>query len=122
MRQRNRWKAFADAFRGVYLLVRHEAHGKIHCIAACLVVLAGIVLGASSEDWCWFSLCIGLVLVVELINTSLERLADRITTDFDELIRDAKDLAAGAVLLASLTSASIGLIRFAPLVLRAMGA
>ncbi|XZE21925.1 diacylglycerol kinase family protein [Pirellulaceae bacterium SH449] len=120
MQYRSRWKAFANAFRGIYLLVRHETHGTFHLFAAFVVVATGIVLEASLEDWCWLCLCVGLVFITELMNTSIERLADRVTTDFDELIRDAKDLAAGAVVLAALTSATIGLIRFVPLVLRAI--
>jgi len=49
----------------------------------------------------------GIVLAAETMNTALERLADRVSEDYEEGIRDAKDLAAGAVLLASTMSAVV---------------
>lgn len=113
-------KSILDAARGVCIVSFRERHGRFHFISASCVVTAGLLLRASLDDWCWFSLCIGLVMTAEATNTSIERLSDRVSTDYDDLIRDAKDLAAGAVLISATASATIGVIRFYPLVMRAI--
>ncbi len=72
-------------------------------------------LDASLDDWCWFVGCIGAVIATESINSSIERLANRVSMEHHDLIRDAKDLAAGAVLVVSVASAVIGMMRMYPL-------
>ncbi len=65
-----------------------------------LVVLTGIpgyFLHFSGVDWALFALAWGLILTAETLNTSIERLADRVESGYDEAIRDVKDLAAGGV-------------------------
>ncbi len=62
-------------------------------------------------------LTISVVMVTELVNTSLEFLADGVTTDYREYIKHAKDVSAGAVLLSSLFAILIGAIIFLPKIL-----
>lgn len=111
----SRLNAFCNAVRGVVICVAQEPHGRFHASAAFLVILVGILLDASLDDWCWFIVCIGMVMATEAINTSIERLSNRVSREHHELIRDAKDLAAGAVLVVSIASAIIGLLRMCPL-------
>ena len=110
-----RLNAFYDAIRGVVVCVVQEPHGRFHALAAILVILVGVLLDASIDDWCWFIVCIGMVIATEAVNTSIERLSNRVSKEHHELIRDAKDLAAGAVLVVSIASAIIGLLRVWPL-------
>ena len=112
-----RLKAFFDAMRGVFVCLTQEAHGRFHACAAVVVVLTAFLLDASLDDWCWFAGCIGAVIATESINSSIERLANRVSTEHHDLIRDAKDLAAGAVLVVSVASAVIGMMRMYPLVI-----
>jgi diacylglycerol kinase len=75
---------------------------------ACFVLAAAAQLRVTTIEWCILVLCITLVLTAELLNTALETLARMITRSFHPEIRDALDIAAAAVLVASLGSAVIG--------------
>lgn len=74
----------------------------------------GTWLGVDGQQWCWLVVAITMVIAAEGFNTAVEKLADRVTTERDPLIRDSKDLAAGAVLWAALGAAIIGLIVLGP--------
>jgi diacylglycerol kinase len=77
-------------------------------------VLAGVYFRLSAEEWRWIILAIALVWVAEALNTAVERLGDAITLERNEYLRFAKDIAGGAVLVAAITSALIGLTIFVP--------
>lgn len=110
---RKRLKSFRYAGRGLLLLTR-EPNARIHLVAATLVVATGLALGIRAADWAILTLCIGLVLAAEGLNTALERLVDLASPDWHPLARDAKDLAAGAVLITAVAAAIVGLLIFAP--------
>lgn len=82
--------------------------------ATVCVIAAGFILGISNTEWCLVILCIGGVLTAEALNTSLEKLADKVCKEHDPLIGASKDLAAGAVLLFVTSSVAVGLIIFLP--------
>ena len=82
-------------------------------MAVCVVV-AGALLGLSSLEWVAVILCIGAVLAAEGINSAIEALCDRVSTEYDEAIKHAKDLAAGAVLILAVMSVAVGLLIFIP--------
>ena len=63
-------------------------------------------------EWCILILCIGVVLAAEAINTAIEKLSDHVSPEYSPFIKDAKDLAAGAVLNLSVASAIIGVLIF----------
>ena len=111
---RKRAAAFSYAFKGVYRLIRHEAHALIHLIAAACVVAAGFVWKISAIEWCMVIICIGMVFSAEGFNTAIEKLADRISLQHSPLIGAAKDIAAGAVLFTAIASLIVGLIIFLP--------
>ena len=107
-------RRLADAFRGVCRLLRTCANARIHLLATVIVIGLGLWLKLTRGDWLWIILAIGGVWTAEGFNSAIETLADRISRDHDALIREAKDLAAGAVLIAALAAAAIGLIIFLP--------
>jgi len=115
-----RLQSFRFAFKGIREMLIGEHNSRIHLTTALIVILAGILLKVSALEWVALVFAIGLVISLELINSSLEKLADFVSPGKDELIRKAKDLAAAAVLIASLTSAAIGLIIFLPRILRVL--
>ena len=83
--------------------------------AATLVVLsAGFLFRISPSDWCWIVLAIAIVWTAEALNTAFEFLADVASPEFHPLVRDAKDVAAGAVLLTAVAAVAIGAIVFWP--------
>jgi len=109
-----RLKSFVYAFRGLLVALKEEHNFRIHLVAAVLVIIAGFWLQISRTDWLWLTLAIGLVLVAEIFNTAIERLVDLKQPEQDPKAGKTKDLAAGAVLLAAITSAIIGGLVFWP--------
>lgn len=89
-------------------------HAKIHLFAAICVVLTGWRLDVSVGEWCALLLCIALVWVAEGINTAIEFAVDLASPAHHPLAGKAKDMAAGAVLLAACFAAVIGGIVFIP--------
>ena len=106
--------SFRHAGRGLLVLCRSEHNAWLHLAAAGSVAVAGLVLQVSAADWRWLVVAIALVLAAEALNTAIERVCDRLTRDHCPLIRDAKDIAAGAVLLLALAAALIGLLTILP--------
>lgn len=111
---RQRQNAFKYAFAGLYHLFRHEAHAKIHFIAAFLVLILAWVLGVTLLECSILILCIALVIGMEATNSAIEKLTDIATPEFSEKAGQVKDMAAGAVLVVSLASAIIGALIFIP--------
>ena len=111
---RARLRSFRYAFAGMRLLFGEEHNARIHATITVLVVVAGIVLRVSPVEWGVLVICIGMVLSAEAFNSAIERVANYLTTERDDRIRDIKDLAAGAVLLCAIAAAIVGLIVFVP--------
>ena len=94
--------------------IKTERNMKIHCVFTALVVLAGIILGISATEWCICLTLFGLVMALELVNTSVEAVVDLVTEERKPLAKIAKDTAAGAVLIAAIMAAIAGGIIFVP--------
>jgi len=88
--------------------------GRLLSFAVLAVIGAGAWLEISRIEWCILALACGVVLAAEALNTAVEKLADRITTEKDEDIRLAKDVAAAAVLVTAIAAAAVGLLIFLP--------
>jgi diacylglycerol kinase (ATP) len=111
-----RVRSFRHAIVGIFRMIRCQHNAWIHA-AATLGVLAGaFILRVSARDWCWIILAISIVWTAEALNTAFEFLADAASPEFHPLVRDAKDVAAGAVLLTAVAAAIIGIIIFWPYV------
>ncbi|MFC2173749.1 diacylglycerol kinase family protein [Acidobacteriota bacterium] len=102
------------ALRGIALMVRTQHNAWIHALATVLVTGLGIFLRLSSSEWCWLVLAIIAVWTAEALNTALELLADVASPEFHPLVKQAKDVAAGAVLISSIGSILIGLFILGP--------
>jgi diacylglycerol kinase len=107
-------KSFAFALQGVAFLVRTQANARIHLLATLLVCAAGLWLGLGRMEWLWIIVAIALVWSAEAFNTALEQLADALHPGRHPGVGRAKDLAAGAVLIAALAAAAIGVLVFLP--------
>lgn len=106
-------RGFVFAFQGIGRSVITQQNLRIHLVAAVVVGFFGVLARLSAIHWCVVCLCCMLVISLELINTGLEALCDRVEPKQDERIRTAKDSAAGAVLVAAAGSLLIaGLILF----------
>jgi diacylglycerol kinase len=81
-------------------------------IATGIVIAAGFCFYLARPEWCWIVLAISIVWTAEALNTAFEFLADAAAPNFHPLVRDAKDVTAGAVLITALASSVIGAIIF----------
>jgi diacylglycerol kinase len=112
-RPRRSWRAkFRAAFRGMKLGVRGHSSFSVHFFFAAMVVAAAIVLRCNPLEWCILVGCIGLVLIAELFNSAVETLFRGLDETTKSQSWPALDIAAGAVLLASITAAIIGSVVF----------
>lgn len=107
-------KAFSNAFNGIKYFFKNERNGKIQASVAIAVVIAGLYLHLSCTEWITIFLCICSVLVLEMLNSAIEQLCDLVHSEYHLSIKIIKDVAAGAVLFASIISSIIGLIIFLP--------
>lgn len=110
--------SFAHAFRGVAIGLRSQRNLRIHALATFLVIGLGFLLDIAAWEWCALIMTCGAVWAAELLNTAIERLADRVTSEREEIIRNVKDTAAGAVLMMSLAAVGVSVVIFLPRLLR----
>jgi diacylglycerol kinase len=103
---------FADAFRGLKFGMRGQSSFAVHFFAAAAVVVAAAALRCSLTDWVYLILAIGLVLTTELVNSSIETLFRGLDAETRERSWRSLDIAAGAVLLACITAALVGVLVF----------
>lgn len=110
-------KSFKFAFDGLKIAVLKGRNFRIQLIFALLAVIGGLILNFSRGEWLDLVLIISLVLVLELVNTTIEALVDLVSPQIQEKAKIAKDVAAATVLLASIGSVVIGILLFLPKIL-----
>jgi len=109
-----RIESFKYAFRGIAMVLKSEKNMLIHVIISILVLICGILFQISTTEWMICLLCFGLVFSTEMMNTAIETLVDLVSPNHHKLAGKAKDIAAGAVLVAAIFAAITGLIIFIP--------
>lgn len=109
---------FRVAFRGIYFGIRGQSSFAVHFAVMLLVIIMGILLKIGWDSWCALLLCMALVLTAELLNSAIEILFRGLSSEAQERSWPALDIAAGAVLVASLFAAIIGVIVLLPPLLR----
>ena len=113
MNVRKFFRSFRYAMEGLVTAVL-EQNFRFHLVSAIVVIMAGFVTGLSIVEWCIIILVIAFVIGTELINTAIERAVDLASPEIHPLAKQAKDVAAGAVLVFALASVIIGLLIFLP--------
>lgn len=109
-----RLKSMIYAFKGAYKLLSTEHSVMIQFSLGILLTIAGFYFDISKSEWLIQTLCIGLVLSIEGLNTAVEKVADFVHPDYHEKIGFIKDIAAGAVFFAALTAIVVGMIIYVP--------
>ena len=107
-------ESFKYAIEGIYTGIKEEKNMKIHIFIMILVIIFGIILKIDKIEWIICIVLFGFVISIELVNTAIENTVDLVTLEKMHKAKIAKDVAAGAVLIATITSAIIGLIIFVP--------
>jgi diacylglycerol kinase len=111
---RSRYNSFRFAFKGLSAVFRSEPNMHLHVLASVVVLVMAYRFEVTRVEWCLLLLCIGLVWIAEIINTSIETLTDLVSPEHNILAGKTKDLAAGAVLMAAITAVAVGLFVFVP--------
>ncbi len=109
-----RLKSFSYASKGIVTLLQTQHNARIHLLATIIAIALGFYFGVSITEWSLLVIAIVLVWLTEALNTAIEFLADTITKDHHPLIGKAKDVAASAVLVASIGALVIGVFIFWP--------
>ena len=104
--------SFNFAFEGIIHVLRTQRNMRVHFAVAVLVLVAGLAMGVSKLELIALLLAITFVFITEMINSALEQAVDVATTSFDPLAKLAKDIAAGAVLIATINAIAIGYLVF----------
>ncbi|NLJ80326.1 MAG: phosphatase PAP2 family protein [Firmicutes bacterium] len=112
MKKRSIYVSFSDAFQGLIHVVRTQRNMRVHLLTGILVIILASVLGLSRLELTILLLTIGLVFVVEVINTALEEVVNLISPEYHPLAGVIKNIAAGAVLVTALTAVGVGYLVF----------
>lgn len=108
--------SFKYAFEGIVTAFKDQPNLKLHFIIATAVIVIGYFFGISKIEWLIIIFTIGFVITAELTNTAIEEIVDSFTEEAHPAAKKAKDVAAAAVLIASITAVIIGLLIFLPLI------
>lgn len=107
---KKRIESFGHAFRGIRDFISSGTNSKIQLFGGVTVVLAGLLLAFTTNEWIAVTICIGIVLSAEAMNSALEELANEVTEERKESIRRVKDMAAGSVLISSIASIVVAIL------------
>jgi diacylglycerol kinase len=108
----NFFKSFTYAVKGIRASFHEQRNIKVQLLITAITLGAGFYFNISEWEWCAVLLTIGLVLSMEMVNTAIENLVDLVSKERSSLAGKIKDLAAGAVLMASVIAVIVGLIVF----------
>ena len=110
----NRFKSFTYAWSGIKELLRTEHNTWIHLFLTIIVVMLGSIFNLSIGEWIALVICMTMVWTAEVFNTCIEKILDFISTEKHPQIKRIKDMAAAAVLVASVAAVIVGAIIFIP--------
>jgi diacylglycerol kinase (ATP) len=110
----SRYYAFRYAFQGWGYVLKTQRNAWIHSLVAILVILMGLWLGLTNQDWAILILTIAMVFTAEFINTAIEAVVDLASPTHHPLAKVGKDVGAAAVLIAALAAILVGLLILGP--------
>ncbi len=108
------FRSYRYAWKGLYEIVTTELNFQILLFFSLLAVMMGLFFRLNSIEWLVLAFTLTLLLVSEAFNKSIETTCDAICVEYRDQIKYAKDVAAGAVLLATLLAIIVVLIIFVP--------
>jgi undecaprenol kinase len=109
---------FSNAFAGIAVTLKSEKNMRFHLCCSIIVLLVSYYFSITKTEWLFILLAIGGMFALELVNTAIERVVDLVTAEFHPLAKQAKDMAAGAVLVYAVFSVAIGIFIFFPYILK----
>lgn len=113
---RNVIKSFGYAGRGLWYVIRRERTFQLHILSAIIVIMLVVVLPLKGWEVVVIAMMIALVMILEIVNTAVEKIIDVLKPRIHFYVQIVKDLMAAAVLVASITALIVGLLIFWPYV------
>lgn len=113
-------RSFGFAFQGITYTLRTQRNMRVHLALGCIVVGLAFGLGMSPVEWAILLVTMALVYCLEMLNTVIEAVVDMITQEYHPLAKVAKDVAAGAVLVAAIFAVAIAAFLLGPRILQAV--
>jgi len=110
----SRYHSFRFAFHGWGYVLKTQRNAWIHSLIATLVILMGLWLGLTPQDWAVLVITIAMVFTAEFINTAIEAVVDLASPTHHPLAKVGKDVGAAAVLVAALAAILVGLLILGP--------
>ncbi len=110
----NRIRSFSHAIAGILSFLRSEPNGRIHLVATVVVIIAAVFLHCSRSEWIALIIVMAIVWLTEMLNTAIEKTMDHVTPEQHPGVKQIKDIAAGAVLIAAIAAAVTGALIFVP--------
>lgn len=110
-------KSFLYAFRGLVKTFKEEQNLRIQAIIGIIIMLAGFYFQIEPVEWSLLIFVIGLVIIMELANSAVERITDVLKPRIHNYVKEIKDITAAAVMVSAFISVIVGLIIFLPRIL-----
>lgn len=115
------WHSFKHALDGISYVIHTQMNMKLHVLTGLFILLLAIVLDIAAPEILWVILAILLVIITETLNTAVEKTVDLMTNDYHPVAKQAKDVAAAAVLFATIFALCVALMVFTNPVLALFG-
>ncbi|BAV07833.1 diacylglycerol kinase (ATP) [Filimonas lacunae] len=112
-----RLKSFVYAAQGIRTFFASEHNAWLHLAATVAAITLGFYYDITPKEWICVAGCITLVIVAEMVNTCIEKIMNHLSPEHHENVKQIKDIAAGAVLVAAIFAAITGCILFIPYIL-----
>lgn len=115
MKNRRLKDSFSNAFSGIFQAFKTESNIKLHCLSATLAIVLGSFLHFNRFEWVFVVITITIVFVAEILNTAIEYTIDMVCGNtYYEIAKYAKDIAAGATLIAAFGAVGVSLLLYLP--------
>ena len=117
----NRIESLGYALAGWLYMLRHQKNTRIMSFASLAILIVGLWLQISLQDWATMVVTITIVWMAEFLNAAVEAVVNLVTREFHPMAKVAKDVAAAAVLLGAVASVLVGLLILGPPLLARLG-
>lgn len=110
LKNKNFWDALKKALSGIWYGIKTQRNIKIQIVVSIIVIIASFLLKLTITEFTFITIAIMLVFITEMLNTAIETAVNLCTDKYHDLAKIAKDVAAGAVLLAAINAILIAIL------------
>lgn len=111
-KNKNFFEALKNSFNGLIYAIKEQKNLKIQLFVALIVIIVSVVFQINKVEIIFICMAISFVIFSEIVNTAIEKTVDLVTEEYNEKAKFAKDVAAGAVIIASINAIIVGSIIF----------